>query len=149
MTVWLSKVALARSTAAEQGSDTTVCWIDASVARFNGRRRDWNFAKVPTPRGKVSHYPTTMFFYGRKLPLSASFLAADQTSWTTLLSEFNESAARAVKMPYGHDEETVLADCVYRLPQLFHCVRTKKPPPSLLSSLRNALFGSSDSPHKS
>ncbi|WP_068110205.1 hypothetical protein [Tropicimonas marinistellae] len=122
LAIWMSKVPLAAALAETSDPDQSVAWIDASIARFVGQRENDDFARVSTPVGKVSHYASPMRFLGARLPLNASFLSADVPTWAVLHEEFGRAADRAAAMPYGHDEETILADCVWRRPELFHCI---------------------------
>ena len=122
LAIWMSKVELTTSLAAEGGEKRMAAWIDVSVSRFNGERENYNFHRISTPRGKLSHYASDMRFFGTRLPLNASFLSADAATWSRLQNEFDCAAERAAKMPYGHDEETILADCLWRLPDSFHCI---------------------------
>ena len=127
LAIWMSKIDLTTAFASEQKSQKPSAWIDASVARFNYGRENWNFGQVEIPSGKLAHYSSKMFFLGNRLPLNASFLSADAATWRLVEKEFRRSAEKATTMPYGHDEETILADCVWRQPDLFTCVGSPIP----------------------
>lgn len=121
LAIWLSKVGLSARLAAEHAAaGGQVAWIDVSVARFNGLRENWDFHRADTPPDKLSHYASPMKFYGAPLPLNASFLCASAPVWDQVAALFAQAGERGAAMPYGHDEETLMADCIWRRPDLFH-----------------------------
>jgi hypothetical protein len=122
LAIWLSKVALATTVARQQSDGVRTVWIDASVARFNGMRESHDFTRTGMPAGRLSHYGNEMKFLGGPLPLNASVLAADSATWSSIEALFNDCAESAAEMAYGHDEETILAECVRREPAMFHCL---------------------------
>jgi hypothetical protein len=131
LTIWMSKVGLSASLASNTTETCHVVWIDASIAKLNGRRPNWNFSKEDFPFGKLSHYGSHMTFYGYRLPLSACLLGGDAATWKHVSKEFHETARKAAQMPYGHDEETILSACHWSQPDLFH--RINRPIPRVLS----------------
>ena len=122
LAIWLSKVPIATQIATSEAQDSPVAWIDVSISRFAGQRQNHDFHNLELPHQKLSHYASSMKFYGARLPLTASFLSATGPVWQQVSQEYSVSLDKALAMPYGHDEETVLADCVWRRPDLFHCV---------------------------
>ena len=119
MAVWLSKVALvAEQASSERFSKLT--WVDSSMARFNHRRSHWRFWLAHHPHQRLSHYRSEMRCWGRSLPLNASYLSGPRELWPRLQTLFERNAALALQMPYGHDEETILAACLQQQPELFH-----------------------------
>ena len=96
--------------------------MDVSVSRFKDRSNVETFQQLKLPFDRLSHYGTLMRFYGVPLPLNASFLSANAPVWRDVEAEFAEAASRAKGMAYGHDEETILADCLWRRPELFHSI---------------------------
>jgi hypothetical protein len=121
LTIWLSKVSIVTGLA-NNSSDRSIAWIDASIARFNHDRENWDFTKLKSVPGCISHYGNRMSFYGKRLPLNAAYLEGNCKAWNTLYSLYNEILPKAARMPYGHDEETVLSECVTRSPELFNCL---------------------------
>lgn len=122
LAIWLSKVALAASVAGRQGDGVRTVWIDASIARVNGMRENFDFTGAAMPAGRLCHYGSRMRYFGGPLPLSAGVLAADAATWPRVEALFQDCAERAAGMAYGHDEETILAECVRREPGMFHCL---------------------------
>ena len=122
LAIWLSKVPITTEVACSVAKSAQVAWIDASSSRFAGQRQNHNFGNLELPHQKLSHYGSSMRFFGARLPLNASFLSATAPVWQEIRREYLVSSEKAKAMPYGHDEETVLADCVWRRPDLFHCV---------------------------
>lgn len=122
LSIWMSKVGLAATYSADAQGDRPVAWIDASISRFNGNRENWNFTKVLPPPGKLAHYGSNMCFFGALLPLNAAFLCAEAETWQKVNAAFIATAKRAARMPYGHDEETVLSACLWEQPELFSCI---------------------------
>lgn len=127
LAIWLSKIALVADQTPALDDQDIVAWIDASLSRFQGRRSNWDWTAIQTPPGKLSHYKSPMHFFGTQLPLNASFLCAPGPVWRDIRDEFDTSAARAATMAYAHDEETILADCIRRRPELFHCIGAPYP----------------------
>lgn len=122
LTIWLSKIDLVNRHSDESSMETERAWIDASLGRMNYRRSNWFVSKVSIPRGKIGHYDSRMKCYGVKIPLNASFLSGTLDAWPKLAEAFNDSLVCARQIPYAHDEETVLADCIAKYPDFFHCV---------------------------
>ena len=65
-----------------------------------------------------------MRYMGQPLPINASYLSASAQVWLLVNEIFQDVASRAVAMPYGHDEETILGECQRHNPELFHCIGT-------------------------
>ena len=129
LSIWLSKISLVTDEARRQldtrnvgGAVSSLAWIDASLSRFNSTRRSWRYWRVKDSPGRLSHYRSGMRCFGVPLPLQASFLTAEVCVWLELEALFLEAAAAAVLMAYAHDEETVLAECRRRQPELFHAI---------------------------
>lgn len=122
LSIWLSKVFLTSALAQGVETDRLTAWMDISVSRFQGRRENSGFQNLVLPADRLSHYGSAMRFYGVRLPLNASFLCGTGPVWSAVEEEFSDATNRATTMPYGHDEETVLADCVRRKPELFYCI---------------------------
>ena len=120
VTIWLSKVDLVLREIDLQDEAAEYIWVDASVARFSGMRTNWDFRRVSIPKGKIGHYGNSMRFLSQQLPLNASFMAGDAAAWQQFGELYRAAAEQCAGMPYGHDEETVIAQCVAREPGLFH-----------------------------
>ena len=121
LAIWISKVSLMAEAAqtVQASHDRRFCWIDASIARFNHRRTAWNFARVRTAPDKLSHYQSPMTYLARPLPLNASFLCATAEVWQDVRRDFLAMVEKARETPYAHDEETILAQCVWADPAKF------------------------------
>lgn len=118
--IWLSKVLLMEEVARSDpfGSDY-VAWVDATAARFNGRRRHWNFVEAASRDGMIAHYRSSMRKNGRALSLNASFLKGDRRAWERLATLYREQLQLAVQEPYPNDEETLLHEIICAHPELF------------------------------
>ena len=124
LSIWCSKVPLMAAHAA-RGADAQAArfvWVDASVARFNERRENWNFRKAALKPDALCHYASSMRSFGAPLPLNASFLCADEARWRAVSQLFARMLECAFEQPYAHDEETVLAACVRETPELFFAI---------------------------
>ncbi len=126
LSIWLSKVFLTSALARSDGGERPVAWIDASLSRFKRHRDVKAIQKMDLPHDRLSHYGNAMRYYGALLPLNASFLSAHAPVWRDVEVEFEEAANRAKGMAYAHDEETIFADCLWRRPELFHCISPSK-----------------------
>ena len=129
LSIWMSKISLVSDEARNQLDSPTVAdppsslaWIDASLSRCNGTRRQWRYWRVKDCAGRLSHYRSSMRCFGVPLPVQAGFLSAEACVWLELEALFLEAAAAAASMAYAHDEETVLAECRRRRPKLFHAI---------------------------
>ena len=119
--VWLSKFALVAEQASQVNHDRLV-WMDSTIARFQGRRSNWRFWLVDEHLQKFSHYGSDMRSFGRRLPLNASYVSDPREQWAALQTLFSQKAELAAQMPYGNDEETILAECVREHPDWFQCI---------------------------
>jgi hypothetical protein len=74
--------------------------------------------------GAVSRvrYGSDMRRYGRHLPLNASYISGPREQWQEFQQLFSQKAQLAAQMPYGHDEETILSECIREQPDWFHCI---------------------------
>ena len=122
LSIWMSKVALVTQMATDLDADYPLAWVDGSLARIQGNRSNWRFWNQQVRLGYISHYASPMKYCSRALPVSAGFLLSNASVWNELNSLFNEIAWQAVKMPYGHDEETIFGECWLRRPELFRCI---------------------------
>lgn len=119
--VWLSKLALV----AEQASQVEherLAWMDSTIARFQGRRSNWRFWFANENPQMFSYYGSDMRCYGRPLPLNASYISGPRLQWPDFQNLFLEKAELATKMPYGNDEETILAECIRQKSDWFQCI---------------------------
>ena len=122
LSIWMSKVALMTQISTDFDAGHPLAWVDSSLARIQGNRSNWRFWNQQVQSGCVSHYASPMKYCSHPLPVSAGFLLANASVWNELNSLFNEIAWQAAKMPYGHDEETILGECWRRRPELFLCI---------------------------
>tara|TARA_B100000073_G_scaffold82155_1_gene62650 strand:- start:48 stop:854 length:807 start_codon:yes stop_codon:yes gene_type:complete len=129
LSIWLSKISLVSDEARRQLDPRNVAdpvsalaWMDASLSRFNCARRRWRYWRVKDRPGRLSHYRSGMRCFGVPLPVQAAFLTAEVCVWPELEALFLEAAEAAVSMAYAHDEETVLAECWRRRPELFNAI---------------------------
>ena len=120
LAIWLSKVLLMEEFARSDpfGSEY-VAWVDATTARFNGRRRHSNFIEAPSRDGTIAHYRSSMRKHGQALFLNASFLKGDRCAWERLTALYREQLKLAVEEPYPNDEETLLHEITRAHPELF------------------------------
>ena len=139
LAIWLSKVALTAKVACNWEGNS-VAWADASIARFNGRRSNWDFSRDRGDPARISHYGNYMRFFGQPLPLNASYLEGGLSAWEALERLFDATLAKAVQMPYGHDEETVLGQSVTSSPDLFRCIGHQLRERTSFRRVRSALW---------
>lgn len=113
LSIWLSKVHLvSQVTAQEPARYDVYAWADASVSQFERKRSNWNFAEALIQKEKINHYGSLMTYFGRRLPLNASFLCGSKGAWAELERCYLAQLRKAAGVPYAHDEETVLGLCV-------------------------------------
>lgn len=129
LAVWLSKVPLTARAAAAPQAPRFVAWMDASIARFSGRRSNWDFPNQPFAEDALNHYASPMRYLGRPLPLNASFLAARGAVWAEVEAAFAAELEARLGDAYAHDEETVLGHVHARRPALFHTLGVPHAPP--------------------
>ena len=129
LSIWLSKISLVSDEARRQLDSRNVAhpvsslaWMDASLSRCNRTRRGWRYWRVKDQYCRVSHYRSGMCCFGLPLPMQAGFLTGEVSVWPELEALFIEAAEAAVSMAYAHDEETVLAECWRRRPELFYAI---------------------------
>lgn len=120
LTVWTSKIFLLAefSRSLPRGADK-VNWVDASIAKFNGNRTNWNFLRQKWQPQRVGHYASPMSFHGDPLPLNASFMGAAPEVWPIVERLFREQLIRRAGDGYVHDEETIMSYVVADNPDLF------------------------------
>jgi hypothetical protein len=120
LAIWLSKVLLMDELARSDpfGSEY-FAWVDATVARFNGRRTNYGFVEAAGHAGTIAHYRSAMRKHGRTLSLNASFLRGDRRAWERSTALYRERLQLAVQEPYPNDEETLLDEIVRTHPDLF------------------------------
>lgn len=119
--VWLSKVALVAEQVSHAEHEHLV-WMDSTLARFNHCRANWRFWLAQEHPHQFSHYGSDMRRYGRHLPLNASYISGPREQWQEFQQLFSQKAQLAAQMPYGHDEETILSECIREQPDWFHCI---------------------------
>ena len=123
LTIWLSKIyILAQISRQLDKQFKFYAWMDISVSRFNGQRSQWDLSQLILDETKINHYPSNMQMYGKELPLNASYLAATPEAWARLEKLYHKKALRLSTMPYGHDEETILSECIRTSPSLFNLI---------------------------
>jgi hypothetical protein len=130
LAIWLSKIGLVlraidtvETTGPHNTEEIHFAWIDASISRFNGKRKNWDIRRIGPKADKLSHYRSmTMAFEGRPLPLNASFMLAHKSHWSKITEAYNDSIERHIDVLYPHDEETILSYCVKTHPQYFESV---------------------------
>jgi hypothetical protein len=121
LAIWLSKVLLMEEFARSDpfGSEY-FAWVDATAARFNGRRLNCNFVGAAGRDGMIAHYRSAMRKYNRALSLNASFLKGDRRAWERLTALYREQLQfAAIQEPYPNDEETLLHEIIRAHPDLF------------------------------
>ena len=120
LSIWLSKVFLVNEVAADNPLGCAqFAWVDASIARLNGQRPGWNFARLPSYPRRVAHYRSRMRKHGRPLSLSAGFLKGDPQAWSSLAEVYARELELAAGEPYPNDEETILHSVRDKNPDLF------------------------------
>jgi hypothetical protein len=149
ITIWMSKVALMSRVACEGDDGTYFAWIDASIARVNGRRSNWNFPAQSFEPAALNHYASSMSYRGERLPLSAGFMLGTGDVWAAVNAAFDARLEASLSDAYAHDEETILGLVHRERPELFHTLGVPLaligPKPSagrrLIRALRRRLGG--------
>lgn len=118
-TIWLSKIPLVLESISLKKDYDNYAWIDVSFSRFDFERSNWNIRKLEITKDKIQHYKSPMTFYGKALPINASFLIGSRVAWNTLNLEYQKCLAKLIEIPYAIDEEVVLAEVRECQPSLF------------------------------
>jgi hypothetical protein len=127
ITIWMSKVALTSQVASEGRDATYFAWMDASIARFNGLRTNWNFPVQAFAAEALNHYASSMTYRGERLPLNASFMLGTPAVWAAVNRAFDARLEASLSDAYAHDEETVLGLVHRERPELFHTIGVSFP----------------------
>jgi hypothetical protein len=123
LAIWLSKVLLMGELMQADPFDSQyLAWVDATAARFNGQRANWDFIAMADRPGVVAHYASAMRKNGKALSINASYLKADAASWTRLVALYLQQLQRAVDERYPNDEETILHELTQAHPDLFRAL---------------------------
>lgn len=122
-TIWLCRTdLLAQESVQAPDHVERLAWIDSTMARFNGQRSNWRFWMNAEPMDRVSHYASPMRFYGRRLAYNGSYVSAPRSVWPEFAQLMHRVGNQAAQMAYGHDDETIVNECVRQRPELFHCL---------------------------
>lgn len=122
LSIWFSKVFLVEQVSASSKyfAHEKFAWVDASIARFSRQRKHWDFTGfLFSQHDRLYHYPSKLRFWGRPLPLNASFMLGSREVWENICLNFIKVLGELKEVPYPHDEETVLGLIWYRKRHLF------------------------------
>lgn len=119
--IWLSKVFLVSDYCIADNVFKTdnFAWIDASVSRFNSKRINWKFQNLHVQPDGIHHYDSGMRYFGRKLPINASFLYGNKKCWGDLRKLYMDTMDKSVNSAYAFDDEVILGLCHEQMPFLF------------------------------
>lgn len=108
-TIWTSKLFLLDSVMQENPFNTEYfSWVDASLARFNHKRPNWDFRKQDFSSEYVYLYGNVMRYMGEYCEYNASFIFGVKEKLSILVSLFKEQLECSRGSNYAHDEETLL-----------------------------------------
>lgn len=127
LSVWFSKAFLVNEVSAMWECDEAhnFAWVDASISRFSQQRKNWKFTECSFSRAdRLYHYPSKLRYWGKPLPINASFMLGRKKVWDDVCSYFLAELDRLSETPYPHDEETVLGSIWYRNRHLFESMDT-------------------------
>lgn len=127
----LNKVSLVQSILGSTKHEE-IFWIDASVARMNGRRKNWDFTTVRVLPFKISHYSSPMRIFGMRQPVQGSCLGADRETWEVVAQLYKSIFEQYVKSGciYPATDEVLFTLCHKMRPELFYCIDS--PPRTVL-----------------
>lgn len=109
LTIWHSKFDLLAHVARMNPFDTAeICWADASVSRFVGRRARWDFKHLVLQDDKLSLYPNGMTKRGRVIRYNASVLLAGAGKAEEIKTRYDDTLSEFLREPYPNDEETII-----------------------------------------
>lgn len=114
VTIWMSKLLLVERVMAENPfASEFFGWADASVARFNDKRTNWNFMNGRYANGHLYHYGNQMRYEGELCRLNASFMFGHRDAVSRVVDLYRSQLDASRRSDYAHDEETIL-NLVYR-----------------------------------
>ncbi len=112
--IWTSKLLLIEETINTNPFDSEYfSWVDVSIARFNQKRKKWNFVENNYSKKYIYHYKSTMYYYGDTLNLNASYFFGHKKKWNTIIPLYTKQIEESKNSNYAHDEETLL-NLVYK-----------------------------------
>lgn len=124
LTIWHSKFDLLAEIAGHNPFGTSeLCWADASVSRFVGRRRLWDFKRVACVGGRVALYPNKLTKRGAVIPHNASVLLVPTEDAAALGARYDAAFADFLHEPYPNDEETIIHEMKMRGDDVFAAIR--------------------------
>ena len=107
-TIWASKLFLVEKTINDNPfSNSYFAWVDATVSRFDSKREN-NFLARSFGTRHLYHYKSPMFFYGKRLPVNASFMLAHKKIFEDIIGDYRSELENSKYSNYAHDEETIL-----------------------------------------
>ena len=113
LTIWHSKFDLLAHVARINPFNTEeLCWADASVSRFVGRRARWDFKHLALQDDKVCLYPNGMTKRGRVISYNASVLLASARKAEYIKARYDATLSDFACEPYPNDEETIIDEMV-------------------------------------
>lgn len=109
LTIWHSKFDLLSEVSRRNPFDSAeLCWTDASVSRFAGRRDFWDFKRIACRDNKVSLYPNKMTKFGRVIKYNASVLLTSARHAPQAKAQYDAALSDVIGEPYPNDEETII-----------------------------------------
>jgi hypothetical protein len=121
LAIWLSKLKLALHSQQASGFPAHwLAWADASLARCNYRRDQWNIRAIQPKPDALMHYASKMRYRGGIVGLRAGFLLAKPEIMKRVDEGFEDTLNSALEESYCHDEETLLHLLKLKQPELFY-----------------------------
>jgi hypothetical protein len=109
ITIWMSKLFLVEQVMRDDPFDTEFfAWVDATVARFNNKRANWNFIEQRYDNRHVHHYGNEMRYMGEKCRLNASLMFGHRDVMSRVVDLYRSQLYASRHSDYAHDEETIL-----------------------------------------
>ena len=123
LTIWHSKLDLLAHVARSNPFDTAeICWADASVSRFVGRRAHWDFRHLAVQADRLCLYPNRMTKQGRVIRYNASVLLAGVVDAEDLKTRYDATLTDFLREPYPNDEETIMDEMARAGHDVFACI---------------------------
>ncbi len=119
-TVWTSKIYLVEEIIDKNPFNSEFfAWVDASVSRFNNKRKKWDFAKIKFSDKWIYHYDGNIRLYGKKQNVNTGFLFAHKKRWLKFIPQYKSQIKKSADDNYGHDDESLVNLVQRNYPSLF------------------------------
>ncbi len=119
----LSKVLLVKKIIQKNPFNTNYfAWIDSTVSRFKGKRKNWNFTEFKFTSKHIYHYSSFMRNYGKLQKLNGSFLLGHKSKWEDFIPIYEDELIKLKSSKYCHSDESVITSVINKHPKLFNAI---------------------------